>query len=111
MFVSISQFKWAAGLAATATLLHMAALAPQAFAKPDKLLLEDTDSILSQHEVKFEGVDFFCGKVQRASGEVRRFIHSIPEGKYVPVLPEVEPADDDKLHNSWAISYRIICKE
>ncbi|MFZ1109057.1 MAG: hypothetical protein WAN43_12035 [Rhodomicrobium sp.] len=64
------------------------------------------ENVASRHQVRFEGETFDCGTIERA-GKVSRFIHSIPPAKYVP---EFEPAAGDPLHNSWMITYRIICE-
>ena len=64
------------------------------------------DNIVSRHEVRFEDQTFICGKIEDR-GKVRRFIHSIPQAKYIP---EFEPRADDPLAESWLITYRIICE-
>ncbi len=64
------------------------------------------DNVISRHEVSFEGQTFICGKIEDR-GDVRRFIHSIPQAKYIP---EFEPSANDPLARSWLITYRIICE-
>ncbi len=63
-------------------------------------------NVVSKHEVRFEDQTFICGKIEDR-GKVRRFIHSIPQAKYIP---EFEPRADDPLAESWSITYRIICE-
>ena len=64
------------------------------------------DKVISSHEVKYQDQTFICGEVQD-QGRIRRYIHSIPEAKYIP---EFEPSRDDPLARSWQITYRIICE-
>ncbi len=64
------------------------------------------DKVVSRHEVRFQDQTFICGEI-KDRGKIRRFIHSIPEAKYIP---EFEPQADDPLAKSWLITYRIICE-
>ncbi len=65
------------------------------------------DKVVSRHEVRYQDQIFICGEIED-QGKIRRFIHSIPEAKYIP---EFEPQAGDHLSKSWLITYRIICKE
>ncbi len=64
------------------------------------------DRILSRHEVRYEDQAFICGEIQDR-GKVRRFIHAIPDARYIA---EFEPRADDPLARSWLLTYRIICE-
>jgi len=59
------------------------------------------------HVVRFDQIVFICGKQNNDSGN-RRFIHSVPEAKYIP---EFEPPSGDPLLPSWLVTYRIICEQ
>ncbi len=63
-------------------------------------------SVVSKHEVRYQDQTFICGKIEDR-GKVRRFIHSIPQAKYIP---EFQPREGDPLAESWVITYRIICE-
>ncbi len=63
-------------------------------------------SRVAGHTVHFQGITFFCGKLVEGA-EVHRFIHSVPETKYIA---QAEPSENDPLRKSWLIVYRIICE-
>jgi hypothetical protein len=65
------------------------------------------NTVVFRHEVRFQDQTFICGEI-RDRGKIRRFIHSIPEAKYIP---ELEQQASDPLAKSWQITYRIICEE
>ena len=64
------------------------------------------NTVVFRHEVRFQDQTFICGEI-KAGAKFRRFIHSIPEAKYIP---EFEPQPGDPLAQSWQITYRIICE-
>ena len=64
------------------------------------------NNVVFRHEVRFQDQTFICGEINDR-GKIRRFIHSIPEAKYIP---EIEPRAGDPLAKSWQITYRIICE-
>ena len=65
------------------------------------------NNVVFRHEVRFQDQTFICGEIKER-GKTRRFVHSIPEAKYIP---EFEPRAGDPLARSWQITYRIICEE
>jgi hypothetical protein len=65
------------------------------------------NNVVFRREVRFQDQTFICGEI-KVRGKVRRFIHSIPEAKYIP---EFGPRAGDPLAPSWQITYRIICEE
>ncbi len=65
------------------------------------------DKVVSRHEVRYQDQIFICGEV-KDKGRIRRYIHSIPEAKYIP---ELEPRASDPLAKSWLITYRILCEK
>jgi hypothetical protein len=64
------------------------------------------DTVVSSHEVRFDGIAFTCGEM-KSGGMVVRTIHATPGARYIP---EVRPAAGDPLAKSWDITYRIICE-
>jgi hypothetical protein len=69
--------------------------------------LPAANTVVFKHEVRFQDQTFICGEIEDR-GKIQRFIHSIPEAKYIP---EFEPKAGHPLARSWQITYRIICEE